>query len=412
MRKELESNSLNEEQNFKLDIYEDFNSIDISQEKWDGFVEKLNGPIYMSYDWCRIWWQVYGSGKTLRIYIFSNSDQLLGIIPIYIDCILLGPLKLRIARIIGSNIPPRIFDPPIIKEWGNLVIEKIILDLFEKNQSDILSFGPVSSFYSPILDIKNLNKSQIKNIVIVRKLKVDIVSFFNLPKTFEEYLSSLSKNERKNRRKYELRYLKKRFQIQVDILKSWEDLKEEFPRFVEMHTTQWRYEGKPGHFGAWPKSIDFHLALIRELSPKGRIRLMRIIADKEPIAYEYSYVFGESYFWLLPARKVGPQWEQFSLGSTSLVNMIKVAIEERIKRIEAGLAHYDYKVRLGAKEYQTFILNFIAKNIRSKIRCLIFRTIYFLINIFYFKIWYQRIQPRMPKRFRRGIWSLWIRLSF
>lgn len=412
MKKECELNSLNEEQNFRLDIFEDFNSINISQRKWDEFIERLNGPIYMSYDWCRIWWEVYGIGKTLRIYIFSNSDQILGIIPIYIDSVLFGPFKLRIARLIGSNIPPRIFDPPIIKEQGKLVLEKIVFDLFGKDQCDLLSFGPISSFYPPISNVKNLNKGQVTKIAVMRQLKADVISFFDLPKTFEEYLNSLSKNERKNRRKYELRYLKKRYSIQVDILKSWEDLKEEFLRFVEMHTAQWRHEGKPGHFGAWPKSIDFHLALIKELSQKGRVRLIRIIADKEPITYEYSYAFGECYYWLLPARKVDPQWEQFSLGSTSLVNMIKVAIEERIKKIEAGLAHYDYKVRLGAKEYQTFILNFVAKNIRSKIRYLIYRSIYFLINILYFKIWYQRLQPRMPKRFQRGIWSLWIRLSF
>lgn len=397
--------------NLRVDVYDNFEDLINLQPEWDDFLEKLNAPVYMSYDWCRIWWKIYGSEKYLRIYIFSNNSQIVGIIPIYIDRLTIGPLKLKVARLVGANIPPRIFDPPIIKDWANLVFERIALKLFSEDHCDVFSFGPVSSLYPPISDIKRMNNGQFNIIAQMKEHLADVHTFFVLPKTFEEYLGSLSKNERKNRRKYELRYLKKNFRIQTDILKSWEEIREEFPNFIEMHTTQWRSEGKPGHFRAWPKSVDFNLALVKELSQKGRVRLIRIIADNEPITYEYSFAFGDCYYWLLPARKIESRWEQFSLGSTSLVNMIRIAIEEGMKRIEGGLGHYDYKIRLGAKEYPAINISFRAKNLGNKLRYFIFRSIFSVINILYFKIWYRRIQPHLPNHFQRGIWSLWLRYS-
>lgn len=412
MEKQNTSTNLVDEPKLQVEVYKSFEDLCMLQPEWDKFVGKLNAPIYMSYDWCRIWWEIYGSGKDLRIYVFSGNGQIVGIVPIYTDCLTVGPLNLKVARLVGANIPPKIFDPPIIKDWTNLVFETIILKLFGEENCDVLSFGPVSSLYPLISEIKKLNDGQINIIGQMEEYSADVHTFFILPETFEEYLGSLSKNERKNRRKYELRYLKKSFVIQTDILTSWEEIREEFQKFVEMHTAQWGSEGRPGHFGAWPKSEDFNFALVKQLSQQGRVRMIRIRADNEAISYEYSFAFGDCYFWQLPARKIGSSWEQYSLGSTSLVNMIKIAIEEGIRRIEGGLAHFDYKSRLGAKEYPATRIVFRGKDIGSRLRYFVFRSFFSVINVLYFKIWYQRLQPRLPRRFQRGIWPLWIRFSF
>src|SRR5204862_8222110 len=57
------------------------------------------------------------------------------------------------------------------------------------------------------------------------------------------------------------------------------------------------------------------------------------------------------YTTLFRSRSIGESWERFSLGPTGIVNMISSAMEEKLARIEGGLAHYDYKLRLNAKEY-------------------------------------------------------------
>jgi CelD/BcsL family acetyltransferase involved in cellulose biosynthesis len=185
----------------------------------------------------------------------------------------------------------------------------------------------------------------------------------------------------------------------------------EFTKFVDMHTTQWSSEGRPGHFGAWPDAAGFHFDLIRELGKNNALRLIRIIADGTVISYQYCYRFGDSYYWELPARLLGGKWEQFSLGSSGVVTMINEAIREGINKIEAGPGGYEYKVRLGAIEFGTKIIRVGRRGLKTAIKGKVVLLISFVIDVIYHKIWYRRIQPRMPRMMRWGIWSGWFRLQ-
>src|ERR1039457_352731 len=68
---------------------------------WDDAVIRLGGSIYMSYDWARTWWEFYGAGKELRIFLFTSADRVVGILPLYIDSLGWGPLRFRVARLVG-----------------------------------------------------------------------------------------------------------------------------------------------------------------------------------------------------------------------------------------------------------------------------------------------------------------------
>src|ERR1035441_2831019 len=98
------------------------------RETWDSAASRLGGSIYLSYDWARLWWEFYGDGKALRIFIFSVGDQIVGILPIYVEVIRFGPISLKIARLIGSNIPPKVFNPPVDPALADDVFQQVLLD--------------------------------------------------------------------------------------------------------------------------------------------------------------------------------------------------------------------------------------------------------------------------------------------
>src|ERR1035441_9174106 len=85
-----------------------FEGLEPFRSCWDDAVIRLGGSIYMSYDWCRTWWQFYGQGKELRIFLFTSADRVVGILPLYIDSLGWGPLRFRVARLVGANIPPKV----------------------------------------------------------------------------------------------------------------------------------------------------------------------------------------------------------------------------------------------------------------------------------------------------------------
>lgn len=394
----------------KLSIRNSFHSLEHLREAWDEAVVALDGSIYMSYDWCKTWWDFYGTNKDLRIFLFFAGDSIIGIVPIYIDQVGFGPLKIRIARLVGSNIPPKIFNPPIHIDWSERIFESVLAQLLEKDSCDVLSFGPISETYKPLGGLEKICGGDIA--IGDLQVVLGVHSIFWLPVSMDQYSESLSKNARKNWRKYDLRTLKKEYHTKVDIVSDAEQVEKEFENFVQQHTQYWNSQGKLGHFKAWPKAMEFNRSLVKAQGKLGRVRFIRILANDQVIASQFSFAFGDSYFWELPAHIVGEEWDRFSLGSTGLVQMIGVAITEGKKRITGGLAHYDYKVRLNATEYVAKTLRVVAKRSGSGIQMTIFGLLRFCLLTCYLKIWYRKICPRLPSLFWKPIWSIWLRLDF
>src|SRR5262249_6816037 len=139
---------------------------------------------------------------------------------------------------------------------------------------------------------------------------------------------------------------------------------------------------------------------------------IRIVANNEVIANQYTFAFGNTYYWELPSRIVGEEWERFSLGPTGIVTMIEVGVKEGKERLEGGLAHYDYKVRLGAKEYTVKTVRVVAPTLGARWRFRIFGALRQCVGLLYHKLWYRRIVPRLPARYWRPQWTLWLRLDF
>ncbi len=389
-----------------------FEKLDPMRSIWDEATARLAGSIYMSYDWCLNWWEFYGRGKELRIFIFSAAGRVVGILPLYIDSIGFRPVRFKVARLVGANIPPKVFDPPIDQAWAGPIFEQILTRLFEADRCDLLSFGPVSELHKAAEKLAEASCAK-TGLVTPADLRADGVhSIFWLPTSMADYFESLSKNERKNRRKYELRLLNKEHATRVDVLSDPGKVEKEFENFVTQHTLHWQAQGKTGHFGAWPKALEFNRALVKTHGKLGRMRFIRILADGQTVANQYTFAFGNSYFWELPSRIVGGEWEKFSLGPTGIVTMIDEAIKEGEKRLEGGLAHYEYKIRLGAKEYAVRRVRVIANRAGSRMRVKLYNALRLCLLYGYHKIWYRRITPHLPALFRKPQWMFWLRLDF
>lgn len=396
----------------KCRIETTFESVENLRAIWDEAVIRLGGTIYMSFDWARIWWEFYGGGKELRIFLFTAGEEVVGIVPLYIDCLGRWPIRFRVARLVGANIPPKVFDPPMNESWAEEMFGSVLAQLFEKDGCDLLSFGPVSVLHQATEQLPQACAAKAQFVVAPEIVTDGVHSIFWLPKSMEQYFEGLSKNERKNRRKYELRLLNKECPAKVEVVSDPGAVEKQFEEFVAQHTLHWREQGKPGHFGSWPKATEFNRALVKAHGRLGRMRFIRILAGDKVVSNQYTFAFGKSYVWELPARAVGQEWERFSLGPTGIVTMIGVAIGEGKSRLEGGLAHYEYKLRLGAKEHSVRRVRVVANRFGSRMRVLLFSTLRLCLLYGYHKIWYRRITPHLPAAFRKPQWNLWLRFDF
>jgi len=393
-------------------VVDSYNHIDQALEKeWDELAIQTKGSIYLTCAWSRIWWEFYGKKKHLRIFFYRVKGKLVGVIPVYIEQIRIGLVVVRIARLVDAYNPKRVFDLPLFKEHAESVGKHLARHLVGTDRCDLISIGPVSdeceakkSFFASAKKIK-------KELGVVQDVHFGVYTHFDLSNTFDAYMHTLSKSERKNRQYYEKR-LAKEYDIHSVVIREPDKIESEMPQFAALHAAQWRKQGRLGYFNAWPLSDAFNRHLAVELARLGRTRLIKISNGEIPIIYEYYYLFGNCSYWQLSARIEGEEWDRLSLGATGAVAMIRETIEEGITKIEGGVAHYEYKTRLGGIESNISILRVTARqpiSIAKYHLCVLLQKLYIKL---YYRLWYSRIQPKLPSFFHRPIWVNYTSMIF
>lgn len=388
-----------------------FDELPMSQPEWDTAVEKLGGSVYMTWDWLQTWYKFYGQGCELRLFWFHKEGELVGLLPLYVQRIGLRPLHVTVARLVGANIPPKVFDPPFRPEALPLCLGMAAHYLVNRGV-DVISIGPVSGAHAAWGRWEPEAASMPGAVRWSRKVS-GVHSLFELATNPKDYLARLGPNAQKARRKYEFRMLKKEYPVRlVTIQKPGPELQEAYHRFVELHTLQWRAEGLTGHFNAWPRGREYNEALVQAHAYHGRVRILEVWAAEKLICGLYAYSWGDRWFGELPARAVDPQWDRFSLGPSGLFLLLAEAMREGRRWVEGGLGHYVYKLRLGAREHPVWTYHASAYGSGAVLRRLCALCVQSCLRIGYHKLWYRRIQPRLPERWKRPQWKIWLAYDY
>jgi CelD/BcsL family acetyltransferase involved in cellulose biosynthesis len=397
-----------------LDDYGSAGAEGLDRATWDEFVKTHGGDLYMSYDWCRLWWEQYGEGRELRLFIGRDGKgAVVGLLPMFVETLWLGPVRLRWAKIVGCDFLPGVVSPVLCAPDAAEMLRQVIVALMVKDQCDVVALGPLSELGGK--DGENRMPAHVrvacpalKDVAtLAQDVQTAVHTTFQLPGTFDAYLGGLNKRQKQNLRR-DLNLFAKNFTSRVDVVRDGEELQREFAAFRRMHDRQWQAENKLGHFNDWPHSAAFNESLVRELAPLGRVRLVRLWANEQVVSYQYCLTFGDRLYWRLPARLVGEDWDRYGMGRLGLVMMIEVAIGEGIRWIEGGLGHYDYKMQLGGREVPLVSMVIVSNRLKSRLRWKMFQKVARLLHLFYYRIWFGRIAPRLPLP-RRRLWKSWIR---
>ena len=388
-------------------VFGSFDSPDIDGAEWDRFVSSVGGDLYMTFDWCRIWWSHYGPGRSLRILIFKSGSRWVGVVPLFIDTVWLGPVWLRLAKLVGADYSLQQCNPPVAADWAEGVFERVIDTAIRDESCDAICFGPMSGTYRLNSELRKACVQSTTRAVVNRDRAIDVHTAFELPRSFAAYLASLDKRQRGNYKR-DLHLLSKALATVSDVVTEPDRAAEEFRRFRALHDRQWTEVGKLGHFGDWPDSAAFNEDLVTALSQAGRFRMYRLLADAQVVSLQYCFLFDGCNYWRLPARIVGDEWNRFGFGRMGLFQIVEKSIQEGAQRIEAGQGHYDYKVQLGGQEHPLRSLLIVAARLSARIRCRLFCLLADGLELFYYRVWFLRVTPRF-RWLQRPLWGLWIR---
>ena len=402
------------ERDVHVEVYNNFEVLQPIQQEWDDFVEKNGGDIFLTYDWCRVWWKYYGENRDLALFVFRNNKSLVGIVPLFFERIWLGPVFLNVAKIVGADFGLTAVSLSLASDFQ----EEIVRGLSDKLQGyswDILLIGPLAGLYVNIEQFVGVCRRCLGKSCRIRVSQSGVQTYVQLADSWEKQLGHLSKNQRRTiKRSYKdiSRTASEKGLSLASNIASNENFEEMFNGFVQMHQSHWKNIGEQGHFDDWPDALEFHREVAAAQLKRNRLRLLEVKLGERWLGYEYDYRFANRYYAILNARGSVDELPGISptvsIGSILYAEQAKNAIKENVRCIDMMRGGDNYKQRLGGKLHPVRNLFVCRRRPLVLVRVSLFRAFAWLLNVCYYKIWFRRIAPRLP--IHRGLlWRKWIK---
>jgi CelD/BcsL family acetyltransferase involved in cellulose biosynthesis len=386
--------------NLRIERIASLEDLDRVRDEWDSFVEHVGSDIYFTVDWLQAWWTHYGRGRAFHGFIVWDGARMVGVLPFCVQRVWVGPVPVRLAKFVGADSTLPVFTPAVAEGFEEPVLRAALELLFDDAGCDAVSLSPLSGL-SPVTEAAEQAVGDAFRVLCSDSPGPHTV--FHLPGSFEEYLQSLSKAQRKDYRRG-LRTLNSRHEISFRTV-SGDEAIAYFDRFVELHAAQWRLRGKLGHFGDWPAGADFNRDLISRMAATGRARCYVLARDGRPLAMRYGFVLGERYFSRLQTRDPDPELEKLGIGRLSHTENIRVLIEDGQRVIESGPGHYDYKLRLGAEEHPLRRIVISRRSGPPRWRSILLLRWADVLHLVYYRVWFLKLRPKLglsPRPLRRA----------
>ena len=128
----------------RLESFASLEDAQILAPEWDELVLQLNGSLYSSSEWCEAWWRHYGAGRELRLVAVRAGEELVGVLPFFIDRLRVPIGRARVARLVGSDSTVAVIEPLVEERFAAEAFSLAMRRLFERDRVDMVFFGPCS----------------------------------------------------------------------------------------------------------------------------------------------------------------------------------------------------------------------------------------------------------------------------
>jgi CelD/BcsL family acetyltransferase involved in cellulose biosynthesis len=391
-----------------VQVFVSFADIAQMQQDWDSFMESVDAEIFLTFDWCRIWWKYYGKNRELALFVFKRGPDICAILPLFLEKIWLGPVAIRIVKLVGSDHMPVTMTVPIQRDCIRATVELLLNEMTGKWGWDLFCLGAICGRYSSTGELVNAFQTALGGSYHCEKKTKDVQTYFQVAGSWEQQVAGLGRKQRTNAKRTEREISGKGISVH-SVLASEESLQVMFDKFVRMHQAHWQGIGKPGHFAAWPASAEFHLEVAKVQFQRNRLRLLEINFDDQTVGYEYLYRFGSTYFWFLNARAEPKYSPRIDYKWVAFREKTENALRDGVGCIDGMRGKYEYKLLMGGSPLS--INNVYVYSSRRSVmaRVVSFRLLVALLDICYSKLWRSRIAPRLGIR-PKAFWKKWIRV--
>jgi CelD/BcsL family acetyltransferase involved in cellulose biosynthesis len=376
------------------------------RKEWDDFIEKETGDVFLTYDWCRVWWRHYGTRREPFIYVFRDGGEICGILPMFRERIRLGPVSTTVVKLMCSDSSPVTVPFPVRRDHLKSVVPMFLEELRKVVQWDLLYLGAICGRYPDSEDLLEAIRGYKGEKLSVDARQVDQQIYYRLQESWEQQVEGLSYGQRKNVRKACKEILKRGMKLESRFADR-ENLAAHFDRFVSIHQAHWQEKGMPGHFSEWPSAYEYHREMASTQLSLGRLHLMEVLLDGKCLGYEYMYHAGDTYLTFLNGR-TGIDLGRKIDYRIIFREIVKWGVSEGARWIDSMRGRYDYKVLLGGELYPIRAIFVSREAFLPRAKVAVFRFSAWALDVWYSKIWRRRIAPLLGLKPGEFL-DLWVR---
>jgi CelD/BcsL family acetyltransferase involved in cellulose biosynthesis len=354
-RQHLRSRS-DTDDNIGLQLVEAVEGFDALRTEWNGLVDghAAFSP-FQSWEWNRIWWKHLGGNDTLQIVLFRRNRELIGIAPFYRRRYGVGGVGPTTLIPIGSH--HHMFG--LTEQWELLFRPDVRTELFAA-----LSRGLAQRPWS-LATLPGLAESdQLPDSLGARALSPEhqvLLHSLDLPPTWDEFLGRLSKNLRKNIRRYPQRLTDDNYQLSFRVAETPTEVAAALPNFLDLHRAR---AAAPADEMGVRHTDRFRFANRRAflsevavtLAARGQFKIGILETDRRVVACETWFEKDDVMY--LYHSGVAPDLAEYSVGFITTLEVFQQAIRRGVRRAELlrGEGHYKDRWRATPATRRTVIV--------------------------------------------------------
>ena len=319
--------------------------------------------IFTSFDWQKSWWDHYAGGRPLRLIVATAGDEVVGLLPLYLDTMMMLGCAVRVLRLVGSggDTSPDDLGPVLARgREGETAraLSDAILRLRGWDTLWLTDLDPRCALTSAILERA---RRTLRPVATGRSERITLMT---LPATFDAWLASLHRDRRQRiksaRKKLRAAHPDARHFV-------WSDpatLDAGIDRLVELHNKRWQRAGVAHGFDS-PEYIAFHRAVMHACLQRDRLRLHCLEVGGQIVAMYYFYKFRDATY--LMQSGFDPDFSALKPGQVLLGYVIEHAIGERLALLDFLRGDHRYKEELASQERETVYVTVYRRRPRAAI---------------------------------------------
>jgi hypothetical protein len=319
--------------------------------------ESLSGGVpFRSWTWLCHWWRHYGPqneaeslhSRLAVLCVFDDSDTLVGIAPWYIDT---SVRHGRVLRPLGSGkvcseylsvLCHRALEEPVMDALAEYLLQNTHDDRPDTLHWDLLNWDSVDVEDRVVTGlVERLDKA---GCTVDRRPGMSCWRL-ELPTSWESYVASLGKSQRRTVRRLE-REMAQADNLVLHTTTQPDELPQAMDILVNLHQRRRKMLGEEGCFAS-ERFMKFYRDVVPELLRQGRVQLHWLELGGKPIAAEYQ-LLGNGIVYVYQAG-VDPDAMEHEPGNLINLKILRQAIEHGIRAYDFLRGDEQYKARFGAE---------------------------------------------------------------